>query len=80
MIFELFHGETYLGACQSAKRILKYVKGIVNLGHIYVKGENEAEFLGYSNNDFACDEHDRKSTSRQLLFLGDMLITWSSNK
>ena len=43
---------------KAAKRILRYVKVIVNFGLIYVKGENEAEFVGYSNDDFACDEDD----------------------
>ena len=36
--------------------------------------------IGYSDSDFAGDEGDRKSTSGHIFFLGEMAISWSSQK
>ena len=36
--------------------------------------------VGYSDSDFAGNEQDQKSTSRKVFFLGDMLISWASQK
>ena len=40
----------------------------------------KARLVGYSDSDFSGDEQDRKSTSGQVFFLGDMLISWASQK
>ena len=60
--------------------ILWYVKGMVNYGPIYMKGQIGVEFLGSLESYFASDNTDRKSTSPQIFFLGDIPTKWSSSK
>ena len=57
------------------KRVLRYLRGTIGYGLVYLKGQSKARLLGYSDSDFAGDEQDRKSTSGQVFFLGDMLIS-----
>ena len=65
---------------KAAKGTLMYVKGIVNFGLIYMKGQNDAKLAGYYDSDLAGHKHGRNHTSGQIFFYGDMLITWSSKK
>ena len=67
----------HLGA---AKRILRYLKGTVNFGVSYKKGDRNMRITGFSDSDFAGDINDRKSTSGQIFFLGGLPITWNSVK
>ncbi|CAH9101308.1 unnamed protein product [Cuscuta epithymum] len=60
-------------------RILRYLKGTVNLGLWYPK-ESGFYLVGYSDADFAGCKLDRKSTSGGAQFLGDKLVCWSSKK
>ena len=46
----------------AVKRIMRYLKGTLNLGLMY-KCNNEEELVGFSNADWAGDLNDRKSTS-----------------
>ena len=63
------------------KRVLRYVNGTVNLGLIYDKKQKSEESLtGYSDSDYAGDLNDRKSTSSMVFFLGNMPISWNSQK
>ena len=62
------------------KRVLRYLRGTIGYGLVYLKGQSKARLVGYSDIDFAGDEEDRKTTSEQVLFLGDMLISWASQK
>jgi hypothetical protein len=62
------------------KQILRYVQGTLSFGCRYRKGEGEPELLGYSDSDHAGDLEDRKSTSGVTFFLGNNLVTWSSQK
>ena len=62
------------------KRILRYVKGTEEYGLFYKKGDLRGELIGYSDNDFARDCNDRKSTSGHILFFGGMAVSWSSQK
>ena len=64
---------------KTAKRVIRYVKGILNYGLKY-KRSKVFELNGYSDSDYAGDHIDRKSTSGLVLFLGENLITWSSKK
>ena len=64
----------------AAKRILRYLKGIVNFSILYKRGDRDMKITGYSNSDFAGDINDRKSTSGQIFFLGGLPITWNSVK
>ncbi|BBG98714.1 ADP glucose pyrophosphorylase large subunit 1, partial [Prunus dulcis] len=55
---------------QAAKRILRYLKGTMELGIGYKKGDS----------DYAGDVDDRKSTSGYVFMLGTGAISWSSKK
>ena len=46
----------------AAKRILRYVMGTLGYGLVY-GSEKECHLFGYSDNDYAGDLDDRKSTS-----------------
>ena len=59
----------------SAKRVLRYVKGTLNLGLSYKQGR-ELSLVGYCDSDYGGDSIDRKSTSGAFFFLGDNIITW----
>ena len=62
------------------KRVLRYLRGTIGYGLVYLKGQSKARLAGYSVRDFAGDEQDQKSTSGQVFFLDDMLISWASQK
>ena len=61
-----------------AKQILRYLKGTQEFGLRYERGQMQLE--GYTDADFASDRLDRKSTSGFAFFLGDSLISWTSEK
>ncbi|KAG5232745.1 Retrovirus-related polyprotein from transposon [Salix suchowensis] len=63
----------------AAKRVLRYLKGTINLGIFYRKG-GHAELEGYSDSDYAGDLDDRKSTSGYLFMLRSGSVCWSSKK
>ena len=62
------------------KQVLRYLRETIGYGLVYLKGQSKARQVGYSDSDFAGDEQDRKSTLGQVFFLGDMLISWASQK
>jgi hypothetical protein len=62
------------------KQILRYVRGTLNYGCRYKKGNGALELIGYSDSDHAGDLDDRISTSGVVFFLSGNLITWSSQK
>ena len=68
--------ETHIKA---VKKIIRYLKGTINLGLWYVKG-TIFDLYGYFNTDFAGCKVDRKITSGTFQFLGHSLISWSSRK
>ena len=68
--------ETHL---QTAKRVLRYVKGTVSFGLFYKKGGNE-ELVGYTDSDYVGDQNDRKSTSGYVFILSSSVVSWSSKK
>ena len=63
----------------AAKRILRYLSGIVNVGLFYPKVDN-FDLIAYCDADFAGCKLDRKSTSGTCHFLGNSLVSWSSKK
>jgi hypothetical protein len=59
----------------AAKRILRYLKGTINLGLIYRDTPDSNIFYRYS--DAMYTNADRyKSTSGYVFFAGDAAITW----
>jgi hypothetical protein len=63
----------------AAKRILRYVKGTLELGILYKKGE-QIDLIAYSDSDYGGDIDDRKSTSGYVFMLGSGAVAWSSRK
>jgi len=66
---------------QAIKRILRYVKGSVNLG-IYYKREaaSDERLMAYSDNDYAGDQDDLRSISGYVFMLSEGAVAWSSKK
>ncbi|XP_075521349.1 secreted RxLR effector protein 161-like [Primulina tabacum] len=63
----------------AVKRILKYLKGTINVGLWYPK-YSSFHLVGYSDADYAGCKIDRKSTSGSYQFLSDRLISWFIKK
>ena len=63
----------------AAKRILRYLKGIMDLALTYEYQEND-RIVGYSDSDWAGDCDDRKSTSGNVFILSTGAIACTSRK
>ena len=61
------------------KRVIRYVAGTTSLGCKFVKGPN-SDLIGFTDSDHAGDVEKRKSTSGVVFFLGQNIVTWSSQK
>ena len=61
------------------KRILRYLKGTMDIGLWYPKGDN-FELIGFPDADFAGCKVERKNTSGTCHFLGHSLVSWHSKK
>ena len=68
--------ESYLSAI---KRILKYLKGTMDIGLWYPKSDN-FELIGFSDTDFSGCKVERKITSVTCHFLENSLVSWYSKK
>lgn len=74
----------------AAKRVLRYVKGSVNLGVFYGRGaenlgiiyekNSEVVLKAYTDSDYAGDTDDRRSTSGYVFLLSGGAVAWSSRK
>ena len=67
---------------QAAKRILRYLKGIIGFGVFYKEGRSE-ELIAYTDSDYADyveDLDDRKSTLDYVFMLSSGVVSWSSKK
>ncbi|KAL4013529.1 hypothetical protein IC575_025701 [Cucumis melo] len=62
-----------------AKRILHYLKGMLDYGLFY-SSSKEFKLEGYCDSDWAEDTNDRKSSSGYVFFIGNTAFTWSSKK
>ena len=62
------------------KQILRYIKGTINNGVLYMKGDTNCDLIGFSDGDFARDINDQRSTSSQIFFLSGRLVNWTSQK
>jgi hypothetical protein len=63
----------------AVKRILRYLKGTMDFGLWYPKGE-DFTLTTYTDADWAGSVDDRKSTSGGAFFLGNCLVSWLSKK
>ncbi|GJS33811.1 retrovirus-related pol polyprotein from transposon TNT 1-94 [Tanacetum coccineum] len=61
------------------KRIFKYLQGIVNRGLWYPKDSSIA-LTTYVDADYTGYQDTRRSTSRSMQLLGDILVSWSSKR
>lgn len=64
---------------QAAKRVLRYIKGIMNYRILYTR-EGMEVLKGYTDSDYAGDVTDRKSTSGYVFMLSGGTVAWSSKK
>lgn len=64
----------------AVKRILRYIKDIIDYGLVYAKGIGNYLLSGYSDSDLASNIEDRKSTSGLAFYLNESLITRVSQK
>ena len=63
------------------KRLLRYVKGMVDQGIIFPKTDgSRLQLTVFSDADMAGDIDGRRSTSSVLVFLESALISWLSLK
>ena len=61
------------------KRIIKYIKTIVDFGVWYSKDTNDV-LAEYSDVDWAVNADDRKGTSGGYFYVGNNLVSWMSKK
>ncbi|XP_031259161.1 uncharacterized protein LOC116117268 [Pistacia vera] len=64
---------------QACKRLLRYLKGTTDFGIQFTKIQR-FHLECFTNNDWAGDIQDRRSTSGCCLFLGSNILQWSSKK
>jgi len=64
---------------KALKRILLYIKGIVDFTLLY-EYSNSFELMSYIDNDWAEDIDDRKSTTCFVFYVGDTTFIFSSKK
>ncbi|KAF2325353.1 hypothetical protein GH714_027021 [Hevea brasiliensis] len=64
---------------KAAKRVLRYVKGTVDHGILFQQNQ-DFQFLGFSDSDWAGSYDDMKSTSGYCFTLGSGVFSWSSKK
>ncbi|PKA55902.1 Retrovirus-related Pol polyprotein from transposon TNT 1-94 [Apostasia shenzhenica] len=63
----------------AAKRIFRYLKGTTDFG-IFYKNGGDSSLIGFSDNDYAGDIDDRKSTSGFVFMMCSGAVSWSSKK
>lgn len=65
---------------QATKRILRYLKGTLNVGILYSSEKDNIRLMGYSDADFASDLSTRRSTTGVVFMLAGGPVTWSSQR
>ena len=63
---------------RSAKRVLRYVQGTLDLGILYSRGS--IQLLGYSDADWAGSDEEMRSIYGCCFTLDSGIITWFSKK
>ncbi|XP_057842295.2 secreted RxLR effector protein 161-like [Cryptomeria japonica] len=67
------------GHVQAVKKIFKYLRGTMDFGLWYPKGD-DFTLKAYTNVDWAGNIDDIKNTSGGAFFLGNNLVSWLSKK
>ncbi|XP_070667350.1 uncharacterized mitochondrial protein AtMg00810-like [Malus domestica] len=62
----------------AVKRVLQYLKAIHDQGIVYKP--SPLTLTAFTDEDYAGDPDDRRSSSGYGIFLGDNLVSWSSKK
>ncbi|RVW12701.1 Retrovirus-related Pol polyprotein from transposon RE1 [Vitis vinifera] len=62
----------------AAKHVLRYLKGTIDLGLWYTKGEQTLQ--AFCDSDWAGNPDDRRSTTGYGVFFGSCLISWTAKK
>jgi hypothetical protein len=62
------------------KRILRYIKGTIDIGLIYQRINEELKLSAYSDSDWAGDKLTRRSTTGMVFMLAGAPISWRSQK
>jgi hypothetical protein len=65
---------------KAVKQIMRYLKGTINLGLVYVQGGCSDKLVGYTDSDHGADVVERRSTGGMAFYLNENLITWCSQK
>jgi len=60
----------------ATKWLLRYLKGIVEHGLFYQKGR-KMSFVAYSDNNYAGDLDDRRSTTGSVFMIGTAVVSWA---
>ncbi|CAJ2672171.1 unnamed protein product [Trifolium pratense] len=62
-----------------AKRVFRYLKGTTDFGIFYMKNGGSV-LTGFTDNDYAGDLDDRRSTSGHVFMMGSAAVSWASKK
>ncbi|KAJ9547861.1 LOW QUALITY PROTEIN: hypothetical protein OSB04_020404 [Centaurea solstitialis] len=62
-----------------AKRVIRYIKATTSMGIFYQRG-NTDEMVAYTDNNYARDLDDRRSTSGYVFMLSGGAVAWASKK
>lgn len=63
---------------KAAKRVLRYLKGTINLSLVFSKGG--MDITAYADADWASNNIDRRSYTGYVFLLGKSIISWESKK
>ena len=63
----------------AAKRILRYLKGLQDLGLVYQESDDKC-LCGYADANWAGDLDDRKSTTGNVFMLASSAVSWLSKR
>lgn len=63
-----------------AKRMLRYIKGTLNMAMIFKRHEDASLLHGYTDSDWANDKNDRKSISGYVFKVFNNTVSWASRK
>ena len=73
-----FNSAPTLQHWSAAKRVLRYIKGTLNLGLYYSK--SSTRLTGYCDADYAGDPNDRRSCSGYIFMMSSGPVSWCSRK